>query len=51
MDKLTFHLSVDEINIVLTALGELPAKTSLGVIQTLQTQAQQQRAQQTEKQE
>lgn len=39
MDKFTFTLSVDEVNIVLAALGELPAKTSLGVIRSLQDQA------------
>ncbi|HXU78629.1 MAG TPA: hypothetical protein VN794_18780 [Methylomirabilota bacterium] len=37
--ELKFTLSLEEANIVLSGLGELPAKTSLPVINKLQTQA------------
>ena len=37
---LTFVLTHDEANIVLSGLGELPSKVSMGVIQKLQQQAQ-----------
>jgi len=38
--EMTFVLTVDEANIILNALLELPAKTSMGVIQKIQQQAQ-----------
>jgi hypothetical protein len=40
--ELKFTLSLEEANIILTGLGELPAKTSMPVIAKLQTQAAQQ---------
>ena len=39
-ESIKFDLSLQEINIVLAALGELPAKTSLAVINKVQQQAQ-----------
>ena len=43
--KLTF--TTDELNLILGALGELPAKASMSLIMNIQQQAQQQ-SQQTE---
>jgi hypothetical protein len=37
---LTFELTLDEANIMLAALGELPAKASMSLITKLQQQAQ-----------
>ena len=37
--EITFVLTVDEANLILNALLELPAKASMGVIQKLQGQA------------
>lgn len=37
--EITFVLTVDETNLILNALLELPAKASMGVIQKLQQQA------------
>lgn len=37
--QLVFTLTIDEANVVVNALGELPAKVSMGVIQKLQAQA------------
>ena len=34
-----FEFSVDEINIILQGLGELPAKLSMNLIQKIQEQA------------
>ena len=39
-ESINLDLSLDEINLVLNALGELPAKTSMGVISKIQAQAQ-----------
>jgi hypothetical protein len=46
-DKKLFeiNLNVEELNTVLGALGELPAKASMGVIMNIQQQAQQQSSQ------
>lgn len=43
-DKQLFEINfnVDELNMVLGALGELPAKASMGLIMNIQQQAQQQ---------
>lgn len=43
-DKKLFEINfnVDELNMVLGALGELPAKASMGLIMRIQQQAQQQ---------
>lgn len=38
-----FELHVDELNIIVAGLGELPAKASMGVIYKLQEVARQQR--------
>jgi len=38
--ELNFTISVEEANLILNALGELPAKVSMAVIQKLQAQAQ-----------
>jgi len=38
-ESIKFDLSLDEINMVLSGLGELPAKASMGVIQKIQQQA------------
>lgn len=39
-ESIKLDLSLDEVNIVLNALGELPAKTSMAVISKIQLQAQ-----------
>ena len=39
MNELKFTVTVDEANILLTGLGELPAKMSMGLIGKLQEQA------------
>lgn len=39
-ESITLDLSLDEVNIVLNALGELPAKASMAVISKIQSQAQ-----------
>ncbi len=36
---LKFELTVAESNVILAALGELPAKASMGLIQKMQQQA------------
>ena len=36
---ITLNLELDEVNVVLNALGELPAKVSMPVIQKIQEQA------------
>ena len=41
-ESINLDLSLDEINLILNGLGELPAKASMGVIQKIQQQAQQQ---------
>jgi len=41
-ESIKLDLSLQEINIILGGLGELPAKQSMGVISKLQQQAQQQ---------
>lgn len=38
-ESIKLDLSLDEINMVLSGLGELPAKASMGVIQKIQQQA------------
>jgi hypothetical protein len=38
----TLTLTTDELNLILGALGELPAKASMGLIMNIQQQAQQQ---------
>lgn len=38
--KLTFELTVEQANLVLGALGELPFKVSAPLVQALQEQAQ-----------
>lgn len=38
----TFELHVDELNIILAGLGELPAKASMGVINKIQEVVRQQ---------
>jgi hypothetical protein len=43
---ITLELEVEEVNAVLAGLGELPAKTSMGLIQKIQQQAQPQLMQQ-----
>ena len=43
-----FELTLDEVNIVMQGLGELPAKTSFGLIQKFQQNAQAQMAAQEE---
>ncbi len=37
--KVTLELTLDEVNVVLAGLGELPAKTSLSVIDKIRSQA------------
>jgi hypothetical protein len=37
--KVSLELTLDEINVVLAGLGELPAKTSLNVIDKVRSQA------------
>lgn len=39
-EKLKFEFSVNELNIILAGLGELPAKASLPLIQKIQDAAQ-----------
>lgn len=41
-EKLNFTLTVEEANLVLNALAELPAKVSMNLISKLSAQAQQQ---------
>ena len=36
---LSFTVSIDEANLIVNALGEVPAKLSMGLIQKLQAQA------------
>lgn len=38
--KLTLQFNIDELNIILAGLGELPAKASLPLIQKIQGAAQ-----------
>jgi len=38
MNKLTLELTLDEVNVILAGLGELPAKASLSVIDRVRTQ-------------
>ena len=38
-ENINLDLSLEEVNMVLGGLGELPAKTSMGVIQKIQQQA------------
>jgi len=38
-ENINLDLSLEEINMVLGGLGELPAKASMGVIQKIQQQA------------
>ena len=37
--KITLHLTVEEVNAILTGLAELPAKTSMGLIQKIHEEA------------
>lgn len=37
--QITLNLTLNEVNAILTGLGELPAKSSMGVIQKIQQQA------------
>ena len=46
---ITLNLALDEVHVVLHALGELPAKVSMPVIQKVQEQAQPQVAPAEEK--
>jgi len=39
-ESINLDLSLQEINVLLAALGELPAKTSIAVINKIQQQAQ-----------
>jgi len=39
-ESIKLDLSLEEINVILGGLGELPAKASMGVIQKIQQQAQ-----------
>ena len=39
-ENINLDLSLEEINLVLNGLGELPAKASMGVIKKIQQQAQ-----------
>jgi hypothetical protein len=38
-ESINLDLSLEEVNMVLGGLGELPAKASMGVIQKIQQQA------------
>lgn len=38
-ESINLTLSLEEINVILGGLGELPAKASMGVIQKIQQQA------------
>lgn len=42
-ETLTFHFTIEETNTILGALGELPAKVSMGVIAKIQQEATTQR--------
>ena len=49
MQVFTFTLTVDEANMVIAGLNELPAKHSMAIIQKMQTQAtEQQQAQEAD---
>jgi len=37
--QITLNLTLTEVNAILTGLGELPAKSSMGLIQKIQQQA------------
>jgi len=39
VQKVTLELTVDELNVVLAGLGELPAKTSIGLIDKIRVDA------------
>jgi len=39
-ESINLDLSLEEINLILNGLGELPAKASMAVIQKIQQQAQ-----------
>jgi hypothetical protein len=39
--RLTLNLSIEEVNLLLAALGEQPAKVSMGLIVEIQKQCQQ----------
>lgn len=41
-ETLTFNLSVNEVNIILQGLGEMPAKASMNIIEKIRGQAAQQ---------
>lgn len=45
MDKLEFYFSVEEVNLILSALGEMPAKQSIGLINSIHSRVNQIRAQ------
>ena len=38
-DKLDFKLTIEEVNVLLQGLGELPAKLSMNLITSIQNQA------------
>lgn len=38
MSKLNVELTLDEVNVILAGLGELPAKVSVGVIDKVRSQ-------------
>lgn len=38
-ETLNFKLTIEEVNLVLQGLGELPAKLSINIINSVQTQA------------
>tara|TARA_B100000902_G_scaffold383053_1_gene421416 strand:+ start:307 stop:465 length:159 start_codon:yes stop_codon:yes gene_type:complete len=40
--NLKFYLTVDEANVILAGLGELPAKLSMGLISKIKSQAEKQ---------
>jgi len=42
VQKVTLEFTVDELNVVLAGLGELPAKASLGLIDRIRAEATQQ---------
>lgn len=48
MQNVQFNLSVEEANLVLMALGEMPAKMSMNLIAKLQQQAQAQQQPESE---
>lgn len=37
--ELTFNLNINEVNIILQGLGEMPAKTSMNIIEKIRGQA------------